>query len=138
MSTKPARATEGATAGATAGARVVVVNLPPPIQPGGDRSRVFVKPAHVRIEMPPEQVQAVQFNNNTGDVVKLWIPTGAALFKPPDKHPGFDHEIEIPDKGHKTLDVLPHPTRGRYLYQVYCNAINNYAEGNSAPEITVP
>lgn len=80
---------------------------------------------------------SVQFLNQTGGNVSLWIPDGGLLFVPPDGVPSRDIRVDVPAAG-RTLSVLASPKDRRYLYSAYCEAIGDFAEGNSAPEIHCP
>ncbi len=80
---------------------------------------------------------SVQFLNQTGGNVRLWIPNGGLLFVPPAGIPNFDTSLDVPVAG-LTLSVLASPTNGRYRYSAYCDAIRDFADGNSSPEITCP
>jgi len=79
----------------------------------------------------------VTFTNNTGDLVRLWIPRGELLFVPPSPSQNFNDLVLA--TGHSlALSVLPTPTFGTYAYHVFCSAINDYARGGSPPQISCP
>ncbi len=81
---------------------------------------------------------AVVFTNNTGGVVRLWIPNGDSLFAAPPQGRTNYNDISIPNGQAVQLDVKPAPTRGVYPYHVFCNSIDDYARGGSPPVMSCP
>ena len=79
----------------------------------------------------------VQFLNQTGGNISLWIPDGGLLFVPPDGVRSRDIRVDVPAAG-RTLSVLASPKERCYRYSAYCEDISDFAEGNSAPEIRCP
>jgi len=94
-------------------------------------NKVKINPFHIA------DYGQVQFLNQTGGNVSLWIPDGGLLFVPPDGVPSRDIRVDVPAAG-RTLSVLASPKDGRYRYCAYCEDISDFAEGNSAPEIHCP
>jgi hypothetical protein len=80
---------------------------------------------------------SAEFINQTGGNVRVWIPKGDKLFVPPAGVQNFDESIDVPPSG-LTLSILANAIDGIYHYSAYCDAIKDFAEGNSAPEISCP
>ena len=115
------------------------VHLPEALTDPTGRKRVYANPPRIRIGH--ETGHKVTFKNKTNGSARLWLPHGANVFDPPSGSTAsyFDHPIEIPagDTG-ISLTVTSSPKHGTYQYHVYCATIAGFAEGSSAPEITVP
>ncbi len=122
-----------------AGVQQVVLTKPIEIV---DRKRVFVVPASVHIddEAPPK---AIQWVNQTGGPVTIWLPNADLYLEPyedPETHKvhEFLTPFDVATKGVLLLDVKENPPEGRYVYNVYCEVTKDYAQGNSAPDVSCP
>jgi hypothetical protein len=85
-----------------------------------------------------EDNASVQFFNQTEGNVTVWIPNGGLLFYPPDGVSSNDIRLGIPANTGHTLNVLSKHEDGDYRYSAFCEAIHDFAEGNSAPIISCP
>ena len=93
-----------------------------------------------KIVIPPAKIgssNAVRLINNTGGLVRLWIPKGDSLFKPLPGGQDFN-DLVIGDGKTLELDVLDTPANGDYPYHVYCDSVGDYAEGGSPPNMSCP
>jgi hypothetical protein len=106
------------------------------------RKRIFVLPAIVHLggENPPKTIEWV---NQTGGPVTIWLPNADHYLKPyedPETHKVHDFIKPFPvaTKGELRLTVKDHPPKCYYEYNVYCEVIENYAQGNSAPVMSCP
>jgi hypothetical protein len=106
------------------------------------RKRVFVIPAivHLDDENPPKTIEWV---NQTGGPVTIWFPNGGHFLKPhedPETHKvhKFITPFDVSTKGELVLDVKENLAKGYYEYNVYCEVIKDYAQGNSAPGVSYP
>jgi hypothetical protein len=100
----------------------------------GRQPRAFVISPQIRIGMPPT-VSKVIWKNDTREDARLWFPNGGRVFK--DQ---LDYKNPLPIKpgGSKELEVKPNPELGDYHYHVYCEAVQDCAQGNSEPRLSVP
>ena len=113
---------------------VMEVILPSPIKI--DRPRVFVNPPTIHIGSGESRLRTIVWVNKTEGNVWIWLPNGhhylngvAADFVPPKR-------IE---KGERLpFEVRPDCVDGYYHYNVYCEIIDGYAEGNSEPGASCP
>jgi hypothetical protein len=114
-----------------------------------EKDRVFVNPPEVSIGEGESRLLTVQWKNDTGKVVWLWIPNGDQYFKTPSKNvipapiPSdpenvFLTPILIKPGEDILLEVKAEPDKARTQYHVYCEAINHFAEGNSPPVVKYP
>jgi hypothetical protein len=106
------------------------------------RERVFVIPAtvHLDYENPPK---TIEFVNHTGGPVTIWLPAGGHFLKlheDPETHKiqEFTKPFDVPTKGELVFDVKEKLPKGCYEYNVYCEVIKNYAQGNSSPTLSCP
>jgi hypothetical protein len=106
------------------------------------RKRVFVIPAtvHLDYENPPK---TIEFVNQTGGPVTIWLPNGDHFLKPhedPETHKvhKFITPFDVSTKGELLLDVKEKLPKGSYEYNVYCEVIKDYAQGNSSPVMSCP
>jgi hypothetical protein len=101
-----------------------------------DRKRVFVNPPIFHIGQGKSPTP-IRLENKTGDVVKIWLPNAEKYL---DLKPGddFSKPIEVAKGGHFDITVKADPERGHYQYHVYCEAIKDFAEGNSPPALHCP
>jgi hypothetical protein len=65
------------------------------------------------------------------------MPHGAKIF---DERSVSDWSVPflVPKDSNRTLYVKRNPQEGKYEYHVYCEAIEDYAEGNSPPVAACP
>jgi hypothetical protein len=106
------------------------------------RKRVFVIPAivHLDDENPPK---TIEFINHTGGPVTIWLAAGGHFLKPrkdPKTHEvhEFVAPFDVPMKEPLVFDVKENLPKGYYEYNVYCEVIDNYAQGNSSPGMSCP
>lgn len=104
--------------------------------------RVFVIPptVHLDYENPPK---TIEFFNQTGGPVTIWLAAGGHFLKPrkdPETHvvQEFIKPFDVPAKGQLIFDVKEKLPKGEYEYNVYCEVIKDYAQGNSPPSISCP
>ena len=120
----------------------LIVNLPLPIPVDAkSRQKVFVDPPVIHIGSGPSQVQAIQFTNNTGGTVRIWLLNVESLFAgPPKNNENKDFHIPFVVENNDTLDLdlKPDLDNGDYEYHVYCDAIPGEADGNSMPRVSCP
>jgi hypothetical protein len=102
-----------------------------------NKARIFVNPPMVRIGSGATQIAQVTLVNNSGGDIRVWLPHGAKLF---DDRSVADWSVPflIPKDTDRTLYVKPNPQEGKYDYHIYCEAIEDYAEGNSPPILSCP
>jgi hypothetical protein len=96
--------------------------------------------ANHKIVVPAARIGSaltVNFVNNTGDLVRLWIPRGEELFVLLSSGQDFN-DIAIKDGGTLSLTVLGTPTYGIYPYHICCKGIDDYARGGSPPTLSCP
>ncbi len=117
------------------------VILTKPIDIVGEK-RVFVVPAtvHLRGEHPPKSIQWI---NQTGGPVTIWLPNADRYLQPyedPETHAvhEFITPFDVAPKGELLVDVKEKYADGRYVYNVYCEITKDYAQGNSAPDVSCP
>jgi hypothetical protein len=101
-----------------------------------DRERVFVNPPRIHIGSGDSQLKTIQWVNHTGDVVWIWLPSAHNYLNGEPKD--FLKPYELANGAEKSFTVEDHPVKGYYEYNVYCKAIDGYAEGNSAPGVDCP
>lgn len=98
---------------------------------------IHVKVVSGQVKIQPFDVKnyaSVQFSNETLGNVALWIPNGGELFVGADTK--GDIFLSIPAGTSQSLPVsISNQHKQIYRYSAYCEAINAYAEGGSAPEI---
>jgi hypothetical protein len=109
------------------------------------RKRVFVIPSTVHLggENPPE---AIEWVNETGGTVWIWLPTvDHYLSLHPHKDKGenvvkpirvLDGEISRPFVVKDRKDLTQ--AEFYYHYDVYCESIHDYAQGDSDPGVGYP
>jgi hypothetical protein len=109
--------------------------------------RAFVVPGRINTGTGETKVPSINWENRTNDKVQIWFPFGDHVFNQNDvkingkqKQVGLfvTTTIEIPSKGTLTLTVKDSPTDGVYHYHVYSAEVNNSAEGDSEPTVSVP
>jgi hypothetical protein len=110
------------------------VILPSPITI--DRPRVFVNPPTIHIGSGNSKLKTVVWVNQTGGDVLIWLPNGHKYLK-------GEAEDFLALKPIRAGESLPIEVRadcvdGYYHYNVYCKAIEGYAEGNSEPGASCP
>ena len=116
--------------------------LPVPIQVNiikqniGGQDRAFVLPPEIHVGIGATKVPSVQLRNGTGGRVWLWFPNGENVFDPPAA--GFSNPTQIQDGGVLTLNVTARPNPGGYHYHLYCEAVDDCAQGNSEPKVGCP
>ena len=111
-----------------------------------DRPRVFVDPPSIHIGYGDLKLKAIEWVNQTGGDVLIWIPNGYNYLngKPED----FLAPFTVSDGRSLTREVRGDCKDGDYEYNVYCKAmggkdvsgkaIGGYAEGNSPPSAHCP
>ncbi len=106
------------------------------------RKRVFVIPptVHLDDENPPK---TIKFVNQTGGPVTIWLPNGDYFLKShedPETHKvhKFIIPFDVSTKGELLFDVKEKLPEGCYEYNVYCEVIKDYAQGNSSPNMSCP
>jgi len=119
-----------------------VIELPAPITV--NKARVFVNPPKLGIGSGNKRLTVVPIVNNTGSTVRIWFPQGKLLFDSfsngttYERSPDFSQPIAVAHKSSLNLYVRSNPKDGQYQYHVYCEAIEDYAEGNSPPVMICP
>ena len=110
------------------------VTLPPPIVI--DRPRIFANPPTIHIGSTASRLKTIQWVNQTGDDVLVWLPNGYLFLigKPED----FLAPIKVSNGGKLAREVRGDCEDGYYYYNVFCKAIYGYAEGNSSPGVDCP
>lgn len=103
-----------------------------------ERARVFVNPPTVHVGTGAAQIREVQLLNKTGADVQVWFPHGAKLFDERTSVRSFAEPFLIAVGASRSLYVKEVPQEGQYSYHVYCEAIEDYAEGNSPPIASCP
>jgi hypothetical protein len=110
------------------------VILPSPITI--DRPRVFVNPPTIHIGSGDSKLRTIVWVNETGGDVLIWLPNAHHYLK------GEAEDfltLKTIDAGKMLpLEVRPDCVDGYYHYNVYCKAIDGYAEGNSEPGASCP
>ena len=107
-----------------------------------DTRRVFVIPAKVHIggEDSPKEILWV---NQTGGPVTIWLPNAGKYlneYKDPqtqEVHP-FIAPIPVAKDGVLNVSVKEEPPKGYYEYNIYCEVIQDYAQGESSPGCICP
>jgi hypothetical protein len=112
---------------APAPAASLTITFPPP----NANNKIVVH--NVKIGSAP----SVDFVNNTGDLVRLWIPRGDQLFAALASGQDFN-DLAIKDGGKLSLIVLGTPTYGTYPYHIFCKLVDDYARGGSPPTLSCP
>jgi hypothetical protein len=108
------------------------------------RERVFVIPAtvHLRGENPPK---TIEWENQTGGLVKIWLPNADAYLnhgngrdfsQPIDVADGKSIHFTVKDRFKDEVDWKE--VEFYYHYNVYCESIKNYAQGDSEPGMSCP
>jgi hypothetical protein len=112
----------------------------PPHTPGDhqNRPRIQINPPRLQVGSGAAKASTVTITNGTTHAAMFWIPRGESVFELPADVPHFDTIIKIAPGSELTLRVKESPNPGTYPYHVFCHAISHFADGNSAPEITVP
>ncbi len=115
------------------------VALPSPIKDPTGRERVYVNPPVVHIGTGSTQLRKILFTNHTGDKARYWFPGGDLLFvSPPAGYINFDNPFVVENGGKLELYLKEDLGFFDYTYHVYCDAIENEADGNSPPGISCP
>lgn len=118
--------------------RKLVIELPPVIPGGGikNKGKVFVNPGRINLGSAP----SVQWINNTRGTAHLWFPHAGEIFKAGSAN--FSNPIDIlAGATSPELFVItdpPGPTLAEYRYSVFCDEIEDFARGNSEPQLDVP
>jgi hypothetical protein len=107
-----------------------------------DERRVFVIPAKVHIG-GKDSPQEILWVNQTGGTVTIWLPNAGHYlnqFKDPEtqKVHEFITPFSVPPKGELLVTVKETPPYGYYEYNVFCEVIQDYAQGDSAPGVICP
>jgi hypothetical protein len=110
------------------------VTLPEPIVI--DRPRIFVNPPTVHIGSGHLRAKTIEWVNQTGKDVLIWLPNGYRYLigEPED----FLKPFTVHNGKELTRKVREDYQDGYYHYNVFCEAINAYAEGNSEPGVSCP
>lgn len=109
--------------------------------PGGGVGTITIPPkANNKVKVNPFRLgksdyATIQFVNQTGGTVGLWIPNGGLVFEGGDQN--NDIAAVLRNGKPYRLTVLPDPKEGEYRYSAFCEAIPGFAEGGSAPVIIV-
>lgn len=102
----------------------------------GNKMKVFVIPGTVHLAYPV-QAKSVQWRNNTGGTVRIWLANlrdvlvplhGEDLSQPIDIADGDDLVVGVRDTNAVFLKDYP----------VYCDAIGDYGDGDSSPHVGCP
>ena len=111
------------------------VEFSPP-QKIGNKRKVFVIPGTVHLAYP-EPAKSVQWRNNTGGRVWIWLANLRDVLEPP---PGVDLSKPIPIDHGDDLVIGVKDTKGVFLkdYPVYCDVISDYGDGDSSPHMGCP
>lgn len=110
------------------------VILPAPI--AIDRKRIFVNPPTIHIGSGDSRAKTIEWVNQTGGDIYIWLPNAHRYLigKPED----FLKPFAVPNGGNLALQVSQTSEANYYHYNVYCRAIDSYAEGNSEPGVECP
>jgi hypothetical protein len=115
------------------------VDLPPPIKDPTGRKRVYVNPPAIHLGSGSSQLPSIQFTNNTGDTIRIWLVNVASLFAhPPKGYKDFDNPFVVAAHATLDLDLKPSLGNGDYYYHVFCDAVGHDADGNSPPVMSCP
>jgi hypothetical protein len=116
------------------------VDLPPPrVVDSTGKGRIFVSPPVIHVGSGSSQLKDIQFMNNTGGTVRIWLLNAASLFAgPPEGYSDFNDPFVVKAGGKLDLKLLPDLKVDSYAYYVYCDKIKGEAEGNSPPRIDCP
>lgn len=109
------------------------VVLTPPLEVGG-RERIFVIPPTIHLG-GPEPPKTIRWINKTGKPVHIWLAGGQKFLKSTED---LSQPIRVaPDK---ELVVGVKDCKGEWQrdYHVLCDAIGNFADGNSPPTWSCP
>ncbi len=101
------------------------------------KQRVFVVPPTVHLG-GKNPAKSIRWVNETGDLVKIWLTSPRDLLKSSED---LSKPIEIPRNGELVVavnDGLEELGECSHHYHVYCEAVKNYAEGNSPPNMSCP
>ncbi len=102
-----------------------------------NKPRIFANPPLVHIGSGLAQIQEVSISNISGGDIRVWIPLGAKIFN--DRSVSdFSVPFLVPNGTNRSLYVKSNPEEGKYDYHVYCEVIEDYAEGNSPPALACP
>lgn len=101
-----------------------------------DRERIFVNPPTIHIGSGSSQLKEIRFINHTGKKILVWLPNGHHYL---DKKPEYlAKPILIEADKAVPLPVKPSPESGHYPYHIYCERIEDCAEGHSEPHVSCP
>ena len=115
--------------------RKVVLPAPTEIN-NTKKKKVFVLPGTIHLSYP-DKAKTVQWTNNTGDEVSIWLVNALdALF--PLQGEDLSKPVTIPDGGNFAVGVKDNIPEFLRDYQAYCKAIGDYADGNSSPHLSSP
>jgi hypothetical protein len=115
------------------------VDLPLPIKDPTGRKRVYVNPPVIHLGSGSSQLPSIQFTNNTGDTIRIWLLNVASLFaRPPKGYKDFDNPFVVAAGRTLDLDLKPGLGNGDYYYHVFCDAVGRDADGNSPPVMSCP
>ena len=117
--------------------KVAIVNIEKPVMI--NKLRVFVNPPTVHVGSLAAQtvIDEVKINNNTGGDIRVWFPQGAKIFDVRSVS-DWNSPFLIPKDQDRILRVKADPEEGEFNYNVYCDAIGDYAQGNSEPHVGCP
>jgi hypothetical protein len=106
------------------------------------KKRIFVIPPTLHLD-DENLPKTIEFVNHTGGPVTIWLPTGGYFLKPredPETHEvqKFITPFDVSTKVPLVFEVKEKPPKGCYEYNVYCEEIKDYAQGNSPPNISCP
>jgi hypothetical protein len=101
-----------------------------------DRKRIFVNPPILHIGSGAPELPEIRFINHTRKKILVWLPNGHHYLN----KDAAELEKPIPiDAGKEyPLPLKAGPEKGHYAYHVYCEEIENGAEGHSEPHVGCP
>jgi hypothetical protein len=117
--------------------KMVIVDIGKPVMI--NKMRVFVNPptAHVGSTALQSVIDEVKIVNRTGEDIRVWFPQGAKIFDARSVS-DWNAPFLVPKDQDRILRVKLEPEEGDYNYNVYCDAIGDYAQGNSEPHVACP
>lgn len=109
------------------------VVLTAPEQAGG-RLRIFAVPPTIHLGGPTPP-KSIRWTNKTGQSIHIWLASVRSYL---ESTQDLSQPIEVDAGDDLVVGVKYSTEQFEYDYHVFCDAIQNYADGNSPPHVSCP
>jgi hypothetical protein len=97
----------------------------------GGRRRIFVVPPNIHLGA----LKTIRWTNKTGGPVEIWLAAVRHLLR---STKDLSKPIKLDPGRELVVGVEPTAEECEYEYHVFCEVINNFADGNSPPTMSCP